>query len=116
MSNRCKIFVLDKNDKYSFLFKGFRKNKFEIQHFNTLSKCSANELADFDLFFMVLYETVDVFELLKIFKGNTPIIIASNNIRIINKMKNSGCYYLVDLSHKKNLNIEFLECMQQVVI
>ena len=108
--------VVDKNDKYSFLFKGFRKNKFEINHFGTVLKFSDTELSNIDLFFMVLYETRDVFELLKIYKGTTPIVIASDNLRILKKMKNLGCFSLFDLSKKGNLHIGLSECIQQVVM
>lgn len=105
--------MVDKNDKYSFLFKGFRKNKFVVSHFDSIIKFSDEELLNANLFFMVLYETRDIFELLKIYNGSTPIIIASDNLRILKKMKNLGCFSLFDLSKKGNLNIGLHECLKQ---
>lgn len=116
MSSRHKILIIDKNDKYPFLFKGFRKNKFFIDHFKSFSKLSDRELSDFNLFFMVMYETKDVFELLKVYKGTIPVVVASDNLRILKKMKNLGCFPLLDLSKKENVNIGLYNCIEQVFL
>lgn len=107
--------MVDKYDKYSYLFKGFRKNKFVINSLISFSKLSDVELSDYNLFFIVLYQPEDIFELLKIYKGATPIIIASENVKILKKMKNVGCFIMLDLSRKGNLSIGLHECIEQVL-
>jgi hypothetical protein len=107
--------VVDKYDKYSYLFKGFRKNKFVINSLISISKLSDVELSESNLFFIVLYEPKDIFELLKIYKGATPIIIASENVKILKKIKNVGCFIILDLSKKGNLSIGLHECIEQVL-
>jgi hypothetical protein len=66
MGERSKILVIDKYNKYSYLFKGYRKNKFVLKNNVSFSKFSDKELPDFNLFFIVLYEPKDIFELLRV--------------------------------------------------
>lgn len=106
--------MFDKYDKYSYLFNGFRKNKFKINSFSSFSKLSDVELSDSNLFFTVLYEPKDIFELFKVYKFAAPIIIASENVKILKKMKNFECFIILDLSKKGNLSIGLHECIQQV--
>ena len=116
MSNRRKILVIDKYDKYSYLFSGFRKNKFVHNKLISLFKLSEADLFDISLFFIVLYEPRDVFELLKVCKSTTPVIIASENVKILKKLKDLEGFIVLDLSKKGNLYIEFHECLSQVFV
>ena len=114
MSVRHKILVVDKNHKYPFLFEGLRKNKFSIGCLRSFAGLSESELSNFNMFFMVIYEPKDIFELLKVYKGTIPIVIASDNSKIIKKMKNLGCLPLIDLSIKGNINSGVYECINQM--
>lgn len=116
MNKRNKILVVDKKSNYSSLFQGFRKNKFTIENLDSVLKMANDELVTFNLFFVVLYETRDVFELLKIYNGSTPIIVASENSRILKKMKNLSCLPLLDLSLKGNTTIKLHECIKDVFV
>ena len=116
MSKRHKILVVDKFDKYSYLFSGFRKNKFVHNKLVSLLRLSDAELCDISLLFMVLYEPRDVFELLKVCKSDTPLIIASENVKILKKLKDLECFIVLDLSNKGNLYIGFHECISKVFV
>jgi hypothetical protein len=111
---RNRILVVDKNGRYVSLFKGLRKNKFIVDSIPSLSTLSAEELLDFNLFFIVLYNARDVFDLLKVYKEKTPIVVASSNLKILKKMRDLGCFSVVDFSKKGNLSIELLDCIKQV--
>lgn len=115
MTSRCYIVVVDKNDNYSFLFNGFRKNKFIVSQFNSISKFSDFEFNNANLIFIVLYELIDVFELLQISNTNVPIIIASSNHRILNKVKFLKSYFVLDLSEKMNFKHQFISCINQIL-
>ena len=55
------------------------------------------------MFFMVIYEPRDVFELLRVYKESTPIVVASNNLNILKKMKNYSSLTLIDLSKNNTM-------------
>lgn len=115
MSNsRCKILLVDKKEKYSFLFNGLRKHKFSFNQLKTTSSQTNTDVVFVDLFFVVLYDYKDVFELLKLKNFNTPIIVGSENVNILKKIKNLNCFSIIDLSVKGNLNIGFHDCMRQI--
>ncbi len=114
MCRKHKILVVDKNDKYPFLFKGLRKNKFAIDSISSFSGLPESELTNFNMFFMIIYEPRDVFELLKVYKGTTPIVVASDNSKIIKKMKNLNCLSLIDLSIKSNFDNGLYECINKM--
>lgn len=103
MSKRYKILVVGKNDKYQLLFEGLRKNKFAINFSRSFSSFSESELTYFNMFFIVIYEPRDVFELLRVYKENTPIVVASNNLNILKKMKNFSSLTLIDLSKNSTM-------------
>ena len=87
VSKKFKIGIVDKKGKYSFLFQGFRKNKFSISGLETVMTVTSEEMVNYNIFFMVLYEYRDVFELLKFRDGGIPAIIASENVKIIKKLQ-----------------------------
>lgn len=116
MSKRQKILVVDKYDKYSFLFNGFRKNKFVHNKLVSLMRLSDDELSDISLLFIVIYELRDVFELLKVCKGTVSVIVATENVKILKKLKDLECFMVLDLSNKGNLYIGFHECISKVFV
>lgn len=113
VSTKYKILVIDKKEKYSFLFKGFRKHKFVISEIVTLLTLDEKELNNYNLFFIVIYELIDLLEVLKNHKVNKPIIIASENTKIINKIDKLKCFSIVDLSSKFNPQIQLHEAIFQ---
>lgn len=115
MSKRSKILVVDKKKKYSSLFQGFRKHKFSIDKLDSLLQLSEMELTNFNLFFIVVYETRDIFELLKIYKGSVPVIIASDNLKILKKLNGLVCMPVLDLSKNDNM-IGLNQCMKEVLV
>lgn len=115
MKDRYKIVVVDKKGKFPFLFQGFRKNKYTILRTETIEEFSSNELVSFNLFFVVLYEFRDVFELLLLNTSSSPIIIASENCKILKKVKTIGCFPVVDLSGKVNITNSFHDCIKQIL-
>lgn len=108
--------MVDKCDKYSYLFNGLRKNKFVAISRVSFSKFSENELSDVNLFFITLYELKDIFELFKVCRSLVPIIIASENIRILKRLRNLDGFIVLDLSKRENSHSGFYECINQVFI
>lgn len=118
MSNsRCKILLVDKKEKYSFLFDGLRKNKFSLNHLKTtfVSKDDEN-ITGINLFFVVLYDYRDILELLKLKNSNCPcpIVVGSENLNILKKIKKIDSFFVVDMSGKSNLNMEFYNCIRSI--
>jgi hypothetical protein len=115
VSKKFKIGVVDKKGKYSFLFQGFRKNKFSISGLETVMSVTSEEMVNYNLFFMVLYEYRDVFELLKFRDGGIPAIIASENVKIIKKLQKLNCYPVVDLSKRNSIHNSLYDCMNEFI-
>lgn len=114
MSNsRCEILLIDKKEKYSFLFNGFRKNKFYINQLKSISNLTETDLRYVNLFFVVLYDYRDVFELLKLKKFDTPIIIGSENSSILKKINEIDCFSVIDMSGGINLTMKLHSCIGQ---
>lgn len=115
-SQKCKIIVIDKKNNYSFLFEGLRKNKFKILKSDTILNYTPNDIeCSNNLFFMVLYELSDVFELLKLNTQTVPYIIASKNPKIIKKLKILGFTQLIDLSGGVNIMASLNECLKKIL-
>lgn len=115
VSTKCKIAVVDKKGKYSFLFQGFRKNKFSVSGLETVMSVTSEEMANYNIFFMVLYEFRDVFELLKMRQSDIPAIIASENVKIIKKLQKLNCYPVVDLSKRNSIHTSLHDCMNEFI-
>ena len=113
--SKCKIGVVDKSGKYFFLFRGFRKNKFAISGLETVMSITSEEMANYNIFFMVLYEFKDVFELLKFRDSGIPAIIASENVKIIKKIQKLNCYPVVDLSKRNSIHNSLYDCMNEFI-
>lgn len=113
--NRFKILCVDKKEKYLFLFNGYRKGKFSIDHLKTINVLTNKDLGGIDLFFVVLYNDRDAFELLKLKNISTPIIIGSENTTILKKVKKLDCFSVVDMSPNVNLMVEFHDCVRQIL-
>ena len=76
---------------------------------------SSEEMVNYNIFFMVLYEYRDVFELLKFRDGGIPAIIASENVKIIKKLQMidfQNC--IIDLSSKINILSNLHDCMDEI--
>jgi hypothetical protein len=115
VSTKCKIGVVDKKGKYSFLFQGFRKNKFAISGFETVMSITSELINQYNLFFVVVYEYKDVFELLQLKDSGIPIIVASENVKIIKKLQMidfQNC--IIDLSSKINILSNLHDCMDEI--
>ena len=113
--SKCKIGVVDKKGKYSFLFQGFRKNKFAISGFETVMSVTFEEMVNYNIFFMVLYDYRDVFELLQLKDSGIPAIIASENVKIIKKLQKIDCYQVVDLSKRYSIHSSLHDCMNEII-
>lgn len=109
--NRYNIVVVDKKGKFSFLFQGFRKHKYAILTTETLGRFSSDELTNFNMFFVVLYEFKDVFELLLLNNASSSIIVASENTRILKKIRTIDRYPVVELTGKVNITNNFYDCI-----
>lgn len=112
---RFKIVMIDKKEKFSNIFKGFRKHKFSINYFKNTSEITDKDFEFVNMFFVVLYDYKDLFELLKINTYNYPIIVGSDNINILNKIKKIDKVTVVDMSEEINLRIGLHNCIQQVI-
>lgn len=112
--SRFKIVVVDKKSNFPFLFHGIRKNKYTVTRIATVKELLSNELTSFNLFFVVLYEFKDVFELLLLNSTSSSIIVGSQNAIILKKLKSAGCYPVVDLSGNVfNVNTSFYDCVKE---
>jgi hypothetical protein len=115
INKKCKILVVDKKGKYPFLFRGFRKHKYVISQIDTLLLLDDDDLNNYNLFFIVLYEVRDIFEVLKNHNANTPIILASENSKIIKKIEQLKCFSIVNLSQRANTTIGVQRAMIQTL-
>lgn len=113
--NRCKILLIDKKNKFSYLFNGFRKNKFAIFFSDSLFKQSDNELCDVDVFFFVLYENKDIIQLIKLFKTCPKIIVASDNYRLLKLLSKLNSFPIVNLTGDENITISLRNSLNQVL-
>lgn len=114
VSTKCKIGVVDKKGKYSFLFQGFRKHKFAISGFETVVSIPSEIIIQHNLFFVVVYEYKDVFELLQLKDIGIPIIVASENVRIIKKLQIIDFQNYIDLSSKINILSNLHDRMNEI--
>lgn len=114
VNTKCKIGVVDKKGKYSFLFQGFRKNKFAISGLETVVSMASEVISQYNLFFVVVYEYKDVFELLKLKDSGIPIIVASENFKIIKKLQIIDFHHCIGLSEKINILSSLHDCMNEI--
>jgi hypothetical protein len=112
-NKKCKILILDKKEKHASLFYGLRKNKFSISQMKTIMKLTDFEFAEFDFFLIVLYEYKDLLELLKVYNKNIPIIIGSENLKVLKKVKVLDSFPVFDLSGKVNNMVRMSDCFKQ---
>lgn len=103
MNKRCKILLVDKNNKYPALFSGFRKNKFAINSMTSVLKSTELMLQETTIFFVVLYEPKDVIQLVKLAPISKSIIIGTENKRLFNSLRSIQDYPLVDLTPEAHL-------------
>lgn len=115
VKSKFKIVIVDKKGKYSILFQGFRKNKFTVSTLQTAVNLSSEEIAEYHLFFVVLYEFKDVFELLQLNNSGIPIITASENVKILKKIQAVDSYQCMDLSRNINVLPSLHDCMTQIL-
>lgn len=113
INTKYKILVIDKKKEYPNLFKGFRKHKYTISQIESLSILETEELNNYNLFCIVIYDLRDVFEVLVSHKSNKPVIIASNNNKLIKKIQKLKCYSIIDLTAKFNTTIQLYDAMTQ---
>lgn len=113
LKNRYNIVVVDKKKKFSFLFQGFRKNKFSIKHAVSIIKCTESELREFSIFFIVVYEPRDIIQLVKLAPISKSIIIGICNKRLLSSFESIKQYPVVDLSGKVSFLINFHNCIGQ---
>ena len=110
---RYSIVVVDKKSKFSFLFQGFRKNKFSIEYFISILKYTEVELRESSIFFIVIYEPRDIIQLVKLAPVSKSIIIGTVNKRLFSSFQSIKQYSVVDLSGKVNILNNFHNCIQQ---
>jgi hypothetical protein len=110
-TKRCKILVVDKKDKYSLIFKGFRKNKFAINSIPSVLNSTEMELFETSIFFVVLYEPKDYIQVIKLAPISKSIIIGTVNKRLFTSFRTIKDYPLVDLS----VNFNFISNLQEAL-
>jgi hypothetical protein len=102
VSKRFKILIVDKKSKYPYLFNGLRKKKFSISICNSVLNYKKEDLNNnFNMFFVVLYESRDLIQLVKLFDVSKSIIVASQSRVILNSFEKMALLPLVDLSKDK---------------
>lgn len=114
--SKCKIVLVDKKGVYSFLFEGLRKNKYSFSNYKTILKNTQKELINYNVFFVVLYDMKDVFELLKLNVGVIKIIVVSDNISIIKKLRSLGCIQFIDLTGRDKGHVDFRSCLRKILM
>lgn len=110
---KCKILVVDKKGKYPYLFSGFRKHRYVVSQIESLLTLDDEELTKYNLFCVILYEIKDLLEVLKNYKANKPIIIASDNSKMVKKIEKLKCFSIVDLTQRVNTTIQLHEALTQ---
>ena len=112
--NRYNIVVVDKKNQFPFLFQGFRKHKYAVTRLATINELTSNELSNFNLVFVVMYEFKDVFELLVLNSTNSSIIVGSSNTRILKNLKSVNSFQVINLSGNLfNINSNFHDCINK---
>lgn len=111
--SRFNIVMIDRKEKFSTIFTGLRKHKFSINYFKNTSGITDTHFEIVNMFFVVLYEYKDVFELLKLNNCNCPIIIGSDNLNILKKIRKIDKVSVVDMSEELNLKMGLYSCIQQ---
>lgn len=117
--SKCKILVVDRNEKYHFLFKGFRKNKYVISNLESISNLNFEELINYNLFFVIVYDIQDLLEVLHVYNVKKPIIIATEKVKNIKKIKKIKKIIklnnlpVVDLTIKNNLFQQLHDALTQ---
>jgi hypothetical protein len=114
-SKRCKILVVDKKLKYEYLFSGFRKNKFSISVCDSVLKHSDESILDPTIFFVVIYESRDVIQLIKLFDVSKTVIIASESKKILNSFKKISRFPVIDLSSKVSFSIGLHDSITEIL-
>lgn len=104
MSNckRTSILVVDKENRCLDYFKGLRKNKFSVKLTNSvLDKCDL-DFVQTNIFFVVIYKSVDFIQLVKL--NNQPnVIVASANKSFLRAFKKVDRFKVVDLNTRLDL-------------
>ncbi|WP_310594484.1 hypothetical protein [Flavobacterium sp.] len=115
VNSKYKIGVVDKKGKYFFLFQGFRKNKFAVSGLETVVSMTSELITQYNLFFVVVYEYKDVFELLQLKDCGIPIIVASENFKIIKKLQIIDFHHCIGLSEKINILTSLHDCIDGIL-
>ena len=103
--------IFDKKCKFHYLFRGFRKHKYNVIMTESFTNFSKEEFSNFHIFIIVLYDFRDVFDLLLIYTRST-IILAAENPRILKKAKLNGIFHVIDLKDN-NITIQLHECIHK---
>jgi hypothetical protein len=112
---RCRILLVDKKNRFSYLFNGFRKNKFTFFFSDSVFKHSDQELYDVNVFFFVLYDNKDIIQLIKLFKFSPKIIVASDNYRLLKLLIKLNSFPIVDLTGNENIGISLNNSFNQIL-
>lgn len=113
--NRCKILLVDKKHKFSFIFNGLRKNKFSVNFSDSVLKNTESELLNVNVFFIVIYEKKDIIQLIKLFKIYPSIIIASENSKLLRRLNQLNTFPVVNLIDKCKIMSSFHSSLNQVL-
>jgi hypothetical protein len=114
-SKRCEILLIDKKSKYDYLFNGFRKNKFCISVCSSILRHTDDDFLKTHIFFVVLYDTRDVIQLVKLFDVFHNVIVGSDNKRILNSFQKIKRFPLIDLSNKQELFISLHKSIFEIL-
>lgn len=103
--NNCKrtsILVVDKNNLFLDYFKGLRKNKYSIELITSVLDRSELMLNQTNIFFVVIYKSVDIIQLVKL-NSQPNVIVASANKSFLRAFKKVDRFKVVDLNTRFDL-------------
>lgn len=93
-----KVLLVDKNQSYNNLFKGFRRSYLSKSQVDSIKDMVDIEILKFNVVCVVVYEYRDLIEILKLHSISSPIIIASSNNKIIKNLKGYNYSYVINLT------------------
>ena len=108
-----KVLLVDKNQSYNNLFKGFRKSYLTKSQVDSIKGMVDFEILKFNVVCIVVYEYRDLIEVLKLYSISPSIIVASSNNKIIKKLNGYNYCYVINLT-KINYISDLRDCLDKI--
>lgn len=107
------ILLVDKNHLYDNLFKGYRKS-FLMNHLvGSIKNILDEDILKYNVICIVVYHYYDLIEILRLHNMSSPIIVATSNTTILNKLKRYNYDYIIDLN-KLNYITDLGDCFSKI--